>query len=919
MTRSRMPARKGLIVTASVAILAVALTATFAISQADASGGGFALSKAAPESVCPEISPGSSECEALRVPTVVASSALAVGPELEGSGEKGGFAPADLRAAYKLPETGGSSQTVAVIDEYDDPKAEADLKVYREKYKLPACTEANGCFRKINSKGESKSYPPGEPGWAGETSLDLDMVSAACGECHLVLVEAGAASTEAEFLSAMLTAEEAAVNWEEVGTKRKVTEISNSWDVWEFSGETADDAFFNHPEIPITVASGDYGYAGRLRWPASSQYVISVGGTALKKAETARGWTEEPWRNTAKEVGIHGAGTTSGCSAYEPKPKWQKDKPCTNRTVSDVAAVATTLSAYDSYEEPGWGNYAGTSASAPFIAGVEALATAYSRGLGAEAFYLAGAEGALFDVTKGTNGGKCTPPAEDEYYCVAKVGYDAPTGWGTPDGVLMAGAPHATTKPATSLTKTTATLNGTINPQGVETKYYFEYGETLAYGATTGEASAGSGTANVEVSKAIAGLTAGGKYHFRVVATSSRGTKVGADEVFNTLPNAPVSTEPPIVSPVAPYQAVPESATTGGWTNSPTSYAYQWERCNASGGECAEIAGATSATYVPIVPDVGHTLEVKVTATNSGGSGIVHSAATGLVQALGEIAEYPITGASFPLGIAAGPDGNLWFTAENAWIGKITTSGSITKYSLPINSGPNSIAAGPDGNLWFTDYNFSKIGKITTSGTVTEYALPEGSHPWSIVAGPDGKLWFADSGTNKIGKITTAGAVTEYALPEKSEPKGIAAGPDGDVWFTDAAASKVGKITTGGSIAEYALASGSYPYAIAAGADGNLWFSASTTNKIGKITTTGAVTEYALPTGSIPRGITAGPDLEMWFTEKGTSKIGRISGAGVVSEFALPKGSEPNRITVGADGSLWFTDFGSTMIGRITP
>src|SRR6185312_15425404 len=89
--------------------------------------------------------------------------------------------------------TGGSGQTVAIVDAQDDPNAESDLATYRSTYGLPACTTANGCFKKINQNGGT-SYPTADTGWAGEISLDVDMVSAVCPSCHILLVEATSAN-----------------------------------------------------------------------------------------------------------------------------------------------------------------------------------------------------------------------------------------------------------------------------------------------------------------------------------------------------------------------------------------------------------------------------------------------------------------------------------------------------------------------------------------------------------------------------------------------------------------------------------------------------------------------------------------------------------------------------------------------------
>src|SRR5437868_2748854 len=86
----------------------------------------------------------------------------------------GGYGPADLLSAYKLPAGGGAGRTVAVVDAYDDPNAEADLAVYRSFYGLAPCTTANGCFRKVNQSGQQGSYPRADAQWSQEISLDLD-------------------------------------------------------------------------------------------------------------------------------------------------------------------------------------------------------------------------------------------------------------------------------------------------------------------------------------------------------------------------------------------------------------------------------------------------------------------------------------------------------------------------------------------------------------------------------------------------------------------------------------------------------------------------------------------------------------------------------------------------------------------------
>jgi len=380
----------------------------------------------------------------------------------------------------------------------------------------------------------------------------------------------------------------------------------------------------------------------------------------------------------------------------------------------------------------------------------------------------------------------------------------------------------------------------------------------------------------------------------------------------------PVNTVPPVVSLTTPDQNVPETTTNGTWENSPTSYSYQWERCNATGGECANITGATGATYTPVAADVEHTLIAKVTATNSAGSNSAHSTATGKVKPTGEITEYALPAGSEPEGIAAGPDGKLWFTDRATHkVGKITTSGTVSEYALPEGSHPMGITAGPDGDVWFADSGTSKIGKVTTGGEVTEYPLPAGNEPFGIVAGSDGNLWFTESGTSKIGKITTSGTITEYSLPANSFPQYITAGPGG-LWFTDLDTDKVGKITTSGTITEYPLSTGNEPEGIAAGPDGNLWLTVKGFKKVDKMTTSGTVTEYTTTSEPVP-GIAAGADGNLWFEGWSSNKVGKITTSGESTEYSLPTGSRPEQIASGPDNNLWFVDASSSKIGKIVP
>ncbi len=364
---------------------------------------------------------------ALAVPTP-GSTAPATTPAAT-LGNSGAYDPSYLQSAYNTRSaTAGAGQTVAIVDAYDDPNAANDLTAYRSFFGLSSCTTANGCFRKVNETGGT-SYPPSNSGWAQETSLDLDMVSAVCPNCKILLVEASSA-----YLSDLGTAVNTAVS---LGANV----VSNSYGGSEYSGETSDSTtYYNHPGVAVVASSGDNGYG--VEFPAASNTVTAVGGTSLYQS------TNTGTRN-ATETAWSGAG--SGCSAFVAKPSWQHDTGCSGRTVADVSAVAdpnTGVWVYDTYGTGGtWLIFGGTSVASPIVGSMYALAgnSASSNTLSS---YPYADPGGLNDVTSGSNGS-----CGGSYLCTAGSGYDGPTGLGTPNST-----PAFTGAPATPMAPGAPTL-----------------------------------------------------------------------------------------------------------------------------------------------------------------------------------------------------------------------------------------------------------------------------------------------------------------------------------------------------------------------------------------------------------------------------------------------------------------------------
>jgi len=353
-------------------------------------------------SVCGNVVRGQARCFAKVVTDARGNIIDGMNPRLARNATPSGYGATDLRSAYGITTSGSATYTIAIVDAFGYPNAERDLGVYRQQYGLPACTTANGCFKKVNQTGGTK-YPRTDVGWGQETAIDLQMASAMCPSCHILLVE-----SNNDYLNNLA----AAANYAALHANA----VSNSYGGSE-SGTTSYEPSYNHAGVAITVSSGDYGYG--VQFPASSPHVTAVGGTSLVRAANARGWSETVW---------NGAG--SGCSATYAKPTWQHDTLCSRRTVADVSAIADPNTGIAMYgpvtaSRSGWMVFGGTSVAAPLIAGI------YGNHGGAANYggdpY--GHTTSLNDVTSGSNGS-----CGGTYLCTGAVGYDGPTGLGTPIG-----------------------------------------------------------------------------------------------------------------------------------------------------------------------------------------------------------------------------------------------------------------------------------------------------------------------------------------------------------------------------------------------------------------------------------------------------------------------------------------------------
>ncbi len=621
------------------------------------------------------------------------------------------LSPAEFQKAYNLPTSAPAPATIGIVDAYDDPNIAADLAAYSALYNLPACTTANGCFRKVNQIGGT-SPPQTNSGWALEISLDVEIAHAICQNCKILLVEASSASVRD-----LGIAENEAVS---LGANV----ISNSFGAREYLGESSDERnYFDHPGVPITASTGDNGYG--VEFPASSRYVTAVGGTTLSVAADGSYLGETAW-----------SGAGSGCSLYIPKPAWQTDSGCARRTVADVSADAdpsTGAAVYDSFPysgQSGWFQVGGTSLATPLIAAAYALAGNTGAVLDASGLY--GHAGLLHDITAGSNG-NC--PAA--YLCTAGAGYDGPTGLGTPNGVSAFSFGSSGPPPAQDFSLGASPTSQTVAPGG-STTYTINltrlggFSGSVALSATglPGGASAGFAPASLSGSTASSTLTISttgavpvGSYPFSVKGTSGSLT-------HTTPATLVVQSSVPAdfgvgVSPAS------RTVVAGGSTTYTVSISGTGGFSGTVSLGVTGLPGAVSAGFSPasLAPGSSSTLTVTAGAllaagtypfTITGTSGaLVHSVAASLVVQPAASADFSISVS--PSSATVPSTGTTTFTVAITPIagfsGQVTLSNSAPPAGMTLSFSPNPTASTSVLTVTTSAFSHQRIAtRITITG-----------------------------------------------------------------------------------------------------------------------------------------------------------------------------------------------------------
>jgi hypothetical protein len=307
-----------------------------------------------------------------------------------------GYTAPQIQAMYNVDPSLGDGLTIAVIDAFGYQDVESDLATYRAQFGLPACSVASGCLTVLNNAGASAPLlGDSDTGWIVETALDVQMVSAICPKCKIVVVQTDGAGKGLEV-------------GQIVAKGQAVDSISNSWGGGEFQGDLASEGDYNNPGVGTFASTGDNGFDAGPQYPASSQYVVAVGGVSFD------GTTTSAW-----------SGAGSGCSSIIPKPPWSpQEASCGMRAYADISAIAdpqTGVAVFNA-KQGKWQIVGGTSAATPIVAAMFAAAGHAD----ARPEFVYRHRDAFTDVTLGSNG-TCGP------LCDAKAGWDGPTGLGIPD------------------------------------------------------------------------------------------------------------------------------------------------------------------------------------------------------------------------------------------------------------------------------------------------------------------------------------------------------------------------------------------------------------------------------------------------------------------------------------------------------
>jgi uncharacterized repeat protein (TIGR03803 family) len=827
-----------------------------------------------------------------------------------------GYTPQQLRHAYGFDRlnTTGSGQTIAIIDAYGSTTIQADLDTFCAAVAIPSTTV------QVYYPQGTPPTDPDYPGWAVETSLDVEWSHAIAPGAKIVLVAA-----KSDLISDLLTAVDYAVS---LGA----TQVSMSFGGSEYPTETSSDFHFNVPGVTFFASSGDSGSGAQ--YPAASPYVVSVGGTTL---------TLDSSGNYISETGWSGSG--GGPSAYETEPSYQAgwwSGP--GRGIPDVAYDADLNTGVPVYQSSaGWLQVGGTSMSAPQWAALSALANSLnpqSVGSTPGIFYSLAVSSSspdyaayFHDITSGSNGMYAAGP-----------GYDLVTGLGTPIANQLVIA-----------------LAGGFFSQAVAPVFFPGAGtyagaqKVTIVSATSGVSirytTDGSTPSNTHGTLYTSPVTIGANATLKAIAyqngfTTSPVTSGG----YTFISQAAAPTFSPAAGNFTYAQTVAISTTTSGASI----------RYTTDGSTPTETYGTLYSG--PVLTDVLGTTVINAIAYKSGLIDSVITDGDYTSNSYNVLYQYSGTnnGGIFPVtGLIEGSDGNFYGTTDvggtsnDGTIYKMTPTGAVTflaSFNGTNGAQPSSLIQGTDGNFYGTTLgtgNASGFGttfKMTPSGTLTLLVAfnPTSGLPSNLVQGPDGNFYGLIGDTSSthgfVFKMTPAGILTtlfSFNGTDGDSPDNMILGSDGNFYGTTGGGGSnndgtVFKLTPAGALTTlfaFNGTNGTSPSSLIQGFDGNFYGvtgsgAANDSGTFFKLTPSGAMTtlvtfdssEYQGYPGDLVQGIDG--NFYGTFTNDGDlygdGSLFQITPSGnftTILLFGIDTGANPQgQLLRGNDGNIYGTN-----------
>src|SRR5271165_6293416 len=511
------------------------------------------------------------------------------------------------------------------------------------------------------------------------------------------------------------------------------------------------------------------------------------------------------------------------------------------------------------------------------------------------------------------------------------------------------GPPAVVTKAATSVGQTSATLNATVNPDGLAvTKCEFEYGETTLYSKTVACSSLpGSGTSPVAVSASITGLTANTTYHFRISATNAGGTSTGSDETFKTLPPNEEYLESKGSSSGAVKVAAPAgkvvTASLQESTSTPLGSA-------VIGALSVEVTGVAAKECVKVTLTLPEGSDPTYIAKRLSGGTLIR-----------EPNSPKIEGNKVLLTLC---DGEYDESTSNHINPKWAEEGRIVDPVVPVEGfiegftppnniegsfqEPEALALDPSGNEWVADSGHDRVIEFNSSHAYLRQFGSAGTAEGQfegirgIATNKEGDVYVSDFANDRVQEFSPTGAfIRKFGSAGTSAgqflgPTGLAVDSSGNVWVLSSYGVIVQEFSSEGAyISGFgSLGTGSGQFAGPAGiavSGGNLYVSEWGNQRVQEFSTSGSLIRAFDEAGSgtgkskLPWGIAASPSTgNLYVSEVGNDRVQEFSSAGsFIAAFATP-GSGPGQlssakgIAIGPTGTVFVADTGNNRIQEWT-